>query len=50
MINGIPVINNWKPHVNIITTVIPKSGCNNTNDEINIIDAIDHIQPGNCVF
>ncbi len=49
-INGIPVINNWNPHVNIITIVIPKSGCNNNKDEIRIIDAIDHIQPGNFVF
>ena len=49
-INGIPVINNWNPHVNIITIVIPKSGCNNNKDESRTIDAIDHIQPGNLFF
>ena len=30
--------------------VIPKSGCNNNNVEIKIIDTIDHMHPGNFVF
>ena len=47
---GIPVINNWKPQVKIITIVIPKSGCNNSSVEIILIDAIDHIHPGKFVF
>ena len=50
IINGIPVINSWNPHVNIITMVIPKSGCNNKRVDIKIIDAIDHIHQGNFVF
>ena len=50
MIRGIPVINNWNPQVNIITIVIPKSGCNNKRVDIINIEAIDQIQPGNFFF
>ena len=30
--------------------VIPKSGCNSNRVDIKIIDAIDHIHPGNLFF
>ena len=44
MISGIPVMNNWNPQVNIITIVMPKSGCSSKRVDMIIIVAIGHIQ------
>ena len=43
-------MNNWNPQVNIITIVIPKSGCNSNRVDMIVIEVIDHIQPEDFDF
>ena len=43
-------MNSWNPQVNIITIVMPISGCNNKRADIKTVAPNDHSQPGKFGF